>query len=281
MISVFNEYMSLKKVLMASVKTFRIHSPINSTQEYYYLNDPPKLSGLIAQQNKFADTLTQFGVEIIWIPSREDCTNQINTRDVGFTIGTSFVVSPMKEKERQNEHIALEEVIKNYFDSQDVVYRPKQGVIEGGDIVLDNDTIYVGISQRTNTKGYQWLVENYSTMFKIIPIELSDGYLHLDVVFNLISSNVAVVLPSGIKENSLSIIKNKYKLIEAPISEQINLPTNVFSVNENTVIADQRNIVTNKAIRDIGKDVIELDFSEISKIGGSFRCSTCPIIREK
>ena len=118
MISVFNEYMSLKKVLMASVKTFRIHSPINSTQEYYYLNDPPKLSGLIAQQNKFADTLTQFGVEIIWIPSREDCTNQINTRDVGFTIGTSFVVSPMKEKERQNEHIALEEVIKNYFDSQ-------------------------------------------------------------------------------------------------------------------------------------------------------------------
>ena len=85
-----------------------------------------------------------------------------------------------------------------------------------------------------------------------------------------------------IDENK-SVIENlieKYDVISACPDEQINLPTNVFSVNPTTVIADKRNVITNSLLKAHGKQVVELDYSESSKIGGSFRCSTCPLRRD-
>lgn len=279
MLQVKNEYNKLTKVLMASVDTFHLHEPINSTQEYFYKNDPPVLSKMIAEQNAFAETLVRHGVEVVWADRRDDCTNQVNTRDVAFVVGNTFVVSPMKKEERKNEHYALETLISS-FSSDDKVLRPQNGYIEGGDIILDEDTLYVGISQRTNDEGLQWLIKTFSSEFNVVPIYLNNGFLHLDCVFNLLSSSDALVLEAGIREDSLNLIINRYNTIFAEQSEQANLPTNVFSVDPATVIADARNVITNERLRNCGKNVIELDYSESSKIGGSFRCSTCPLRRE-
>lgn len=278
MLNVNNEYGLLKKVLVASVETFRIHPPINKTQEYYYRYDPPKLWKMIDEQRNFFSVLKKNNVEIILAEKREDCTNQINTRDVAFVIGNTFVVSQMKEKERQNEHLALAGLLKT-FDSNDNVCYPDRGVIEGGDIVLDNDRIFVGISERTNAYGVEWLKQTFKNK-KIIPIYLEKGFLHLDVVFNLIAPDCAIVAAQGIRADSLNSLKAMYELIYAEEKEQLFLPTNVFSINEHTVIVDPRNMSTNQKLERIGKDLIEVEFSENSKIGGSFRCSTCPLIRK-
>lgn len=279
-LNITSEYGKLKKVLMASVETFHIHKPINRTQEFYYKNDPPQLNKLIEQQNSFIKVLKEYGVDVIFAEKRNDCTNQINTRDVGFVIGNSFIVSPMKEKERSNEHYALNSLIRS-LDSDCSVLRPQIGIIEGGDIIINGNLIFVGISQRTNQDGLAWLNNQFGNTFKIIPIFLNEGFLHLDVVFNILSSHTALVCSAGIKEESLIEIGKYFSsIIFADESEQINLPTNVFSINENTVVVDLRNRITNEKIRAEGKTLIELDFSEISKIGGSFRCSTCPLVRE-
>lgn len=264
---------------MASVSTFHLHPPINSTQALYYKSDPPRLEKLLAEQYCFMSALKSRGVEIVLATPRADCTNQLNTRDVAFVIGNKFIVSPMKEKERQNEHLALDAFISS-LESNDIVLRPEYGIIEGGDIVLGQSKIYVGISQRTNSMGLKWLMENFSDNYEIVPVYLQDNFLHLDVVFNILSSDTSLIFADGIKPNSLEIIRSSFKTIETYADEQINLPTNVFSIDENTVIADPRNKKTNKRIQAAGKEVVEIDFSEISKIGGSFRCSTCPINRD-
>lgn len=279
MLRVRNEYGELKKVMVASVDTFHLHEPINLTQEYFYKNDPPVVSRMIEEQNAFVEVLQKFGVDVVWADRREDCTNQVNTRDVAFVVGNTFVVSPMRKPERMNEHYALETLIKSFSD-EDRVLRPKMGFIEGGDIILDETTMYVGISQRTNDEGLRWLIETFSSDFDVVPVYLNEGYLHLDCVFNLLSSTDALVLEPGIRSDSLQKLTEKYNVIFACPDEQINLPTNVFSVNPTTVVADKRNVVTNSLLKAHGKQVIELDYSESSKIGGSFRCSTCPLRRE-
>ena len=276
-INVKNEVDPLKVVLMARVSNFELHEPINNTQQYYYKNNPPIKEILIKQQNQFVKTLEDNGVRVVWVPMRKDSTNQINTRDVGFSIGNTFVISKMKEKIRSNEHIALREVVENFTDTK--VYCPKQGVIEGGDIVLNNDKIYVGISQRTNMVGYEWLKRNYSDEFEIIPIYLNEGFLHLDVVFNIVSDKYALVYKKGIKTESIEKITSTFTVIFIDDDEQMNLATNVFSINENKIVIDKRNKKLSAELQKIGKEVIELEFDEITKIGGSFRCSTCPLIR--
>lgn len=279
MLNVRNEYGTLRKVLMASVETFRIHEPINGTQKFYYKNDPPKLEKLVAQQKEYIKVLKNNNVEILFAEKRDDSTNQINTRDVAFVIGNSFIVSPMKEKIRQNEHLGLNSIIR-LFDCTDSVLRPQQGVIEGGDIVLSDDIIYVGISQRTNLLGVDWLKITFGDIYKIVPIYLNDGFLHLDVVFNILSNGVALVCKEGIKQESFKVIDKNFNVVFTDYKEQIYLPTNVFSINPKLVVVDPRNKSTNNNIYKSGIDIVEVDFSEISKIGGSFRCSTCPLVRE-
>ena len=279
MLNVRNEYGTLRKVLMASVETFRIHEPINGTQKFYYKNDPPKLEKLVAQQKEYIKVLKNNNVEILFAEKRDDSTNQINTRDVAFVIGNSFIVSPMKEKIRQNEHLGLNSIIR-LFDCTDSVLRPQQGVIEGGDIVLSDDIIYVGISQRTNLLGVDWLKITFGDIYKIVPIYLNDGFLHLDVVFNILSNGVALVCKEGIKQESFKVIDKNFNVLFTDYKEQIYLPTNVFSINPKLVVVDPRNKSTNNNIYKSGIDIVEVDFSEISKIGGSFRCSTCPLVRE-
>lgn len=279
MLQVRNEYGKLTKVMMATVDTFHLHEPINLTQEYFYKNDPPNKIKMLAEQKAFVDVLEKYGVDVVWADRRDDCTNQLNTRDVAFVVGNAFVVSPMRKQERKNEHLALETLISTFSDS-DKVLRPQLGYIEGGDIILNQNIMYVGISQRTNEEGLKWLNDEFSGEFEIVPIYLNKGYLHLDCVFNLLSNTVALVLEDGIQKESLSMIYNRYNTIFACPAEQINLPTNVFSINPSTVVADKRNARTNEMLRAFGKQVVELDYSETSKIGGSFRCATCPLRRE-
>lgn len=278
-INVNNEYGQLHTVLMASIKNFHVHTPINKTQEFFYKNDPPRMDVMIKEQQEFVSVLQKQNVRVIWAPSRDDCTNQINTRDVGFAIGNSFVVSAMKENERKNEHLALEDVVKD-FDKSVKVYRPHSGIIEGGDIIIDGKRIFVGISERTNNEGLAWLNTNFGKSFQIIPIKLNKFYLHLDVVFNILADGYVLVHKNGIQSECFEQLKLMYNIIETESEEQGSLPTNVFAINSNLIVCDKRNVKTNEMIRKIGKKVIEVDYSEISKIGGSFRCSTCPLYRE-
>ena len=55
---------------------------------------------------------------------------------------------------------------------------------------------------------------------------------------------------------------------------------NFFSINENTVITDKRFKRLTNWFYEIGLNVEKLDFSEISKLGGLFRCCTLPLIEK-
>jgi len=276
-ININNEYSVLKSVLMASVKNFKLHDPINITQKKFYKNNPPVLEVLIEQQDNFINILQKYNVDIHFAKSRSDSPLQINTRDIAFSIGDKFFISNMKEEIRKNEHLALDKLV-NEIETE-VMY-VENGVVEGGDIIVDNITIYTGISERTNNNGFEWLKKYISNEYNIIPIRLKNNFLHLDVVFTIISDDCAMIYSPAIEDESIKDISKKFNLINVEDDEQFNLATNVFAIGNKIIICDKRNIKANNLLDKNGFKLIELDFCDITKIGGSFRCSTCPLIRE-
>ena len=62
--------------------------------------------------------------------------------------------------------------------------------------------------------------------------------------------------------------------------EKNNMYSNIFSISPNVVISDSRFSRLNSWLQQ--KDIVveEVNYSEISKMGGLFRCSTLPLIRE-
>lgn len=76
------------------------------------------------------------------------------------------------------------------------------------------------------------------------------------------------------------MLRDRYDLIHVNAKEQETLGTNVLSIGNKKVISLPVNEGVNKELQKRGYDVIEVDFSEIIKSGGSFRCCSMPLLRE-
>ena len=59
------------------------------------------------------------------------------------------------------------------------------------------------------------------------------------------------------------------------------LYSNFFSIDKKTVISDKRFKRLNDWLTEIGMKVEKINYSEIAKLGGLFRCSTLPLLRKK
>ena len=58
-----------------------------------------------------------------------------------------------------------------------------------------------------------------------------------------------------------------------------NLNTNLFSISKNIVVSNKKFKETNDILSNLGYKVEEIDYSNIAKMGGLFRCTTLPLIR--
>lgn len=213
--------------------------------------------------------------------------DQLTPRDIGITIGNQFLLCNMVKKSRRYEAAGIFKIINKMDGKKPAVVIPPENdmLIEGGDVVLDHDKIFVGVSQRTNQKGFDFLEQTFADDFELIKLEcqsLEEGenVLHLDCTFNRIGTDKALIYPPGFKKIPEEIMK--YDLIEVNDEEQSLLGTNVLSLNESTIISRKHTKLDNlnDRIRNRGIDVIELPFDGACATGGSFRCCTLPLIRK-
>lgn len=103
--------------------------------------------------------------------------------------------------------------------------------IEGGDVIIDDDIVYVGISQRTDISAIGQLEEALPE-YTIVPVKLHEKFLHLDCVFNIVSESEALIYPQAIEPDAADMLAKRYDLIEVPEDEQFTLGTNVLSIEK-------------------------------------------------
>ena len=262
---------------MASVEYYYDHAPINSTQEKFFKNSRPNKDKMISEQKKFADVLNRYSVEILWADSLKNCPLQIHARDVSFAIGNKLVISGMGAPIRKDERKGLKRILERI---ETPMINAREGCVEGGDILVDGKRIYAGMGQRTDADAMEWLKSEFGKEYEIIPIRLKKGILHLDTVFNILSKERAVIFEDGIFKRDVKILKESFDLISVNKKEQFNMGTNILSINPDVVVAQPSNNVSVKKFKDIGLTVETVDYSEIAKLGGGFRCSTCPLVRD-
>ncbi|MBS4194268.1 dimethylarginine dimethylaminohydrolase family protein [Lederbergia citri] len=270
------EYETLHKVILCEPKYMKIKEVINETQKQYK-NENIDSELATRQHTEFIKSLQQQGVEVILIPPSQQYPEQVFTRDIGFTIGSTLFVAEMANDIRLGE----EKVLKQILQEKEILFQDlTKGVIEGGDVIINKNTVYIGISSRTNGKAVEQM-KKILPDHEIIPIPFDEKYLHLDCVFNILSPNEALYFPEALDQNTIDFLKTRFQLIEVSEDEQFTLGTNVLSIGEKRVFSLPINKNVNKKLKTLGYNVIEVDISEIIKSGGSFRCCTLPILRGK
>jgi N-dimethylarginine dimethylaminohydrolase len=277
-ICVYNEYEQLERVMLGPAHSLPPLIPINATQEFYYSNDPPILEKLQAEQENFVEAVRKNGVKVEWATIVPDC-DQRDIRDLAAVIGTKLLICSPKENIRKCEIDGLR-MLAESIDENNIV-RCREGLIEGGDIIVDSDTLLIGIGKRTNCEAFEFVQRFFGTEFDIIPLRISGPYsLHLDTVFSIISKHRAIAYAGAFDSETLSFLRRRYDLIEVTEHEQFQLATNVLVINPQTLVADKaKNPRLTIELERIGINILDVSFSEANKLGGSFHCASLPLYR--
>lgn len=269
-----SEYDILRKVIVCEPQFMAIDEIINDVQKQY-INDNINIDRALTQHHDFVDKMRNEGVDVITLPANASFPEQVFTRDIGFTLGNQTFVSEMASSIRQGE----ETVLQKWLDTHHVPFQKLAlNHIEGGDVIIDGKTIFIGLSHRTSLSAIEQLKTDLPD-YEIIMVPFDPKYLHLDCVFNILSPTEALIFPGALEVRTVKFLASRYKLIKVSKEEQFTMGTNVLSIGNKKVFSLPMNHQVNEEIRNHGYEVIEVDFSEIIKSGGSFRCCTMPITR--
>lgn len=269
-----SEYDVLERVILCQPQYMTIREVINETQEHFK-DEGIHIERALVQHGEFIKTLQSNGVEVILLPYHKKYPEQVFTRDIGFTLGQTIFVAKMASDVRKGE----EDVLKQWLDDEEIsYYNLAEDLIEGGDVIVDRETIYIGLSNRTNQRSVDHL-QGLLNQFNVIAIPFKAKYLHLDCVFNVVSADTALIYPHALTKTTIDLFSSRYELIEVTKEEQFTLGTNVLCIGDKKILSLPINKQVNKQLRSRGFEVMEVDITEIIKSGGSFRCCTLPILR--
>lgn len=139
----------------------------------------------------------------------------------------------------------------------------------------------VGLNRHTNEAGCDKLAA-YLARSSVEVIRVPHLALHLDCCLAPLPNGEALYCVGKLPDPSVNVLRGRVsRLIPLdPEEARIHLATNVFWIDERKVVSNTATARTNRLLRDRGYEVIELDFSQLVRLWGSFRCVVCPLERE-
>jgi N-dimethylarginine dimethylaminohydrolase len=275
----FSETGQLKKVVVCPPTYFQIKVPTNAMQWLYYSDGlgPPDPRLMTKQHERLVDILREEGVEVEMLEPHPALPYQHATRDVGVVIGDRIVLSNLKHWTRQPESEVLKPILEDRYGLK--LLRPV-GFVEGGDVIMDGERLWVGIGARTNEQGAEFLYHTFGRDHEVTPLRFDPRCTHLDTVLGVLGGGRALVYESAFDEASLQRIREAYPhIISLTSKEQASGGANVLFLGPDRAISIAENSSVNEQLVRAGFEVVTLSYSEVIKSGGSVRCDTLPIER--
>ncbi len=208
----------------------------------------------------------------------------------------------------------------DYKETKHVYERADEFALEGGDILLLNaDTIAIGLSERTEPEAIEILANRLFEQTEaktILAIDLPKKrtFMHLDTILTQVDHAKFLIHHAFLKPLNIYEIKKdgkpgrlyinerhatlaqvfsrylgeKVTMIpcggDSKISsdrEQWSDAANALSIKPGLVVVYERNVITNKLLKEHGIKTITIKSSELSRGRGGPRCMTMPLLREK
>ena len=256
----------------------------------------PQEADMINELNAFENVLKRYAVQV-YRPEIINDLNQIFTRDIGFVIEDKFIKSNILP-DRAEEWNAIQYLVKE-IPADKLITAPEDIHMEGGDILLWNDHIFVGTykgddyasfnTARTNMKGVEFIRDLFPNKevkeFNLIKSMTNPraNALHLDCCFQPVGKDKAIVFPGGfIDQEDYQYLEDLFgleNLFQITADEMYQMFSNVFSIAPDVVVTEKQFTRLNNWLREQGFTVEEIPYHEIGKPEGLLRCSTLPLMR--
>lgn len=284
-LSISSETAQLKSVVLGIGHDQGEELDINPVSKMHKENGTyPTEEAIVKEIQTVEDALTNEGIEVLR-PSNMPRREQIFTRDIGFVIDDKFIVANMLEPVRQAEIRGIKWLLDE-IGSLNIIRIPDGARVEGGDVIVHNEHVFVGISKRTNRQGFEFLKSQFPMRkFHAIEVLVTDdpktNVLHLDCTFQPIGFDMAILYEDGFKVKPQAIYEvfPEDKLIKVDQDEMNRMFPNIFSISPKKVLIEKGFKRLIDELTSKGIETIPVSYSETSKLSGLLRCSTLPLSR--
>lgn len=259
----------------------------------------PKEADMVAEMEAFNKVFEKYDVKV-YRPELVANENQIFTRDIAFVIDDIIIEAGILP-DRDKEFPAIKYIIDQVDPAKFKRIEDKEKIhIEGGDVILWNDYIFIGTylgqdysqvkTARTNKAGIDYIRELFPHK-KVMTFDLvkswadaRDNALHLDCCFQPVGHDKAIIYKGGFRDEKeyqqLVDLFGMDNLFHITRDEMYNMCSNVFSIAPDVVVSEKNFTRLNQWLRENGFTVEEIPYAEIAKQEGLLRCSTLPLIRD-
>ncbi len=211
------------------------------------------------QHLAYTEALKQAGAEVVTLEPLAGFPDSCFIEDTAVIFERKALICSMQAETRRGETASVAEAIKNYRTIQ---HLKPPATVDGGDILVTPDTVFVGQSSRTNKEA----VEALSATCKkpCLPVTVKRG-LHLKSAVSFLGGNLLVIDPASIDASPFK----SFEWIEVEESERyaancLALGKFVLMPAGYPKVADQ--------IRSHGFQTLELEMSEFEKADGAITC---------
>ena len=215
-----------------------------------------------AQHAAYERALEAAGCEVVRLPELPAHPDSVFVEDAAVVLAELAIATRPGARSRRDE---VESVAAGLAAHRRVVRLGEGATLDGGDVLVLGRTLFIGLSQRTNSEGVRQLRELVAPHgYGVEALEVR-GALHLMTAISRAGDRVLVVNPSWIDTPRFA----GWDLIAVDPSEPF--AANVLRVRDTTICAAAFPN-TNERLRAAGISTTAVDVSELAKAEGGVTC---------
>jgi dimethylargininase len=214
-----------------------------------------------AQHADYEQALADAGLEVIRLPELIDDPDAVFVEDTAILLGDHAVITRPGAPSRADEVHSTAAGLEPYF----TVHFLPAGILDGGDVLLIDQKLYVGQSSRTDAAGTKALADLIAPLgYEVVPVELG-RCLHLKTAVTFAGRGAVLVNPDWVDPAQFAGTE------ALPVAGDEPFAANVVRASGHLVMA-AGSPRTAANLRERGFHVVEVDLSELQKAEAGGTC---------
>ena len=189
-----------------------VSESVNRCEVTYIGREPIALDAAVAEHRQYQDALKDYGIQVVLLPSLKDFPDSVFVEDTAVIFNELALLTRPGALSRRAEVEHMAPTLSRY---RSIARIEEPGTLDGGDVLVLDKEVYVGMSTRSNDGAVLQMRKILSPFgYEVVPIRVPEC-LHLKSAVTRASHDTLLINPQWIDRNIFS----KWKVVEVDPTE--------------------------------------------------------------